>query len=220
MAIKNTGTKHDENKTRLDLIPPETVEALGKVLTFGCKKYSANNWRLGIDYSRVYSAIQRHLNAFWGEASDIDEESGLSHLSHALCGLSFLITYEDNKERYQTFDDRSGGNNEFYRQREELVGGNNAPPHIDQPCFPDLTKLSHSEACKYLKPGMKVKILHKVKMFAGGWVACWVSPMDSFVGKTMTIDQVQYGPHKGITFIEDCVWYFPAFVLEIIDEGE
>lgn len=106
METPNQEIKKDVGKNRLALVPVEAVLAIGKVLTFGCKKYSANSWREGMDYSRVYSAVQRHLNAFWGEGSDIDEESGLSHLSHAFCGLSFLLAYESNKERYRTFDDR------------------------------------------------------------------------------------------------------------------
>lgn len=117
--------KKDAGKNRLDLIPVECIEALGKVLTMGAAKYHDNSWREGINYSRVYAATQRHLQAFWGEGPDIDSESTLPHLYHAMCNIAFLITYEATKERYRTFDDRPGSNNEFYKQREELVRGIN-----------------------------------------------------------------------------------------------
>lgn len=121
METPNQEIKKDIGKNMLALIPPEAILAIGKVLTFGCEKYSADSWREGMNYSRVYSAIQRHLNAFWGEGSDTDEESGLSHLSHAFCGLAFLLAYEANKECYRTFDDRAGSHNEFYKNREKTI---------------------------------------------------------------------------------------------------
>lgn len=87
------GVKHDENKIRLELIPSELNIAVGTILTFGAKKYSDRNWEKGMDWGRVYGALQRHLNAWWsGEKKD--SETGKSHLWHAACCITFLITYE------------------------------------------------------------------------------------------------------------------------------
>ena len=92
---KEEGIKHDQGKPRMDLIPPEMLEEVAKVLTFGANKYSDRNWEKGLDWGRVYGALQRHLNSWWGNTNGgIDEETGLSHLSHALCCLSFLVAYE------------------------------------------------------------------------------------------------------------------------------
>lgn len=244
------GKKHDQGKTRLDLIPVEALEALGKVLTMGAEKYGDHNWREGINYSRVYGAAQRHLQAFWGEDSDIDEESKLSHLSHAFCNLAFLLTYETNKERYQPFDDRAGSNNGYYKERErtiddiiELVFDNNAGLfnakagdsclkvayntllnatrtllHTDDPPFgyPDLTKMTHPEACKYLKPGMKVKVLCSGRGFTRGWKNNWNSEfMDKYIDSVLT---VELKDTHGVNFAESDWCSFPAFVLEIISE--
>lgn len=84
------GDKYDEDKPRFDLIHPDWLESIAKVLTHGANKYSANNW---IDVPeaeiRYLAAAMRHINAFHkGEV--FDDESGLPHLSHAACCLMFL----------------------------------------------------------------------------------------------------------------------------------
>lgn len=99
------GTKFDSEKLQMDLISPEALEELAKVLTQGAKKYNRKNWEKGIDYSRIIGAVYRHINK-WRLGEDIDPESGFNHISHAMCNLMFLITYisRDMKQ----FDDRKG----------------------------------------------------------------------------------------------------------------
>ena len=53
----------------------------------------ARNWEKGMDWSRLYAAALRHLTAWW-RGNDIDHESGLPHLAHALCCINFLLAYE------------------------------------------------------------------------------------------------------------------------------
>lgn len=91
-----SGIKHDQDKPQLDLIPSEALEEIGKVLTFGAKKYSPGNWANGIEYRRLISACQRHVLAF-NAGEDLDAESGLSHISHALCCLVFLAWHIRNR---------------------------------------------------------------------------------------------------------------------------
>ena len=88
----STGTKHDSDKNRLDLVPSEAIEALGEVVTFGSRKYDSHNWRKGIDYGRLFGACLRHLME-WNRGEDNDLESGLNHISHAMCNLTFLSTF-------------------------------------------------------------------------------------------------------------------------------
>lgn len=97
------GVKNDAEKIRLDLVPESAILALGRVLTFGAKKYDPYNWKKGITYSRVYSALLRHLTA-WHSGEDTDPESGLSHLDHALCNVAFLRDYIENNRT--ELDDR------------------------------------------------------------------------------------------------------------------
>ncbi len=95
--IKNnfgTGVKHDEGKNRLDLIEPEFIEGVGKVLTFGAEKYGPNNWQNVDDAeNRYYAATLRHLLA-WRKGEKTDPESGLSHLDHVATNIMFLQHFE------------------------------------------------------------------------------------------------------------------------------
>ena len=100
------GTKNDLGKTRIDLIPTEAIELIGQAFTHGAARYGAYNYRRGIDYSRLYGAAQRHLNAFWG-GEDIDEDSGLPHLALAGAEICMLIAMDEKcDDRY-----KKGGNN-------------------------------------------------------------------------------------------------------------
>lgn len=91
-----TGRKDDQNKIRMELIAPELMAAVGKVLTFGAAKYEDRNWEQGMKWSRVFGAAMRHLWLWWAGQKK-DKESGYSHLWHAACCIMFLIAYEERK---------------------------------------------------------------------------------------------------------------------------
>ena len=93
VVVTTEGIKFDSGKLRMDLVPTEAINALAAILAAGAVKYGEHNWRKGMDWSRVYGAAQRHLLAFWG-GDDIDEESGMPHLWHALTNLAFLVSYQ------------------------------------------------------------------------------------------------------------------------------
>lgn len=90
------GRKDDKDKVMMELLPGDALRAIATILTFGAKKYAPRNWELGMDWSRVYGALQRHLWAWWG-GEDKDPETGRSHLWHAGCCIVFLIAYEERK---------------------------------------------------------------------------------------------------------------------------
>ncbi len=87
------GRKDDTGKLPFHLLPPELLEGVASVLDFGAKKYHPRNWEAGMDWSRVFAALQRHMWAWWG-GEDKDPETGMSHLYHAGCCIAFLISYE------------------------------------------------------------------------------------------------------------------------------
>ena len=91
--MKQEAVKHDEGKLRYDLLPPEALEELIRVYTLGAEKYNDRNWEKGMDYGRIFAAIQRHLWEFW-KGEDRDEESNLLHLAHAAWGCMSLLTYK------------------------------------------------------------------------------------------------------------------------------
>ena len=96
------GTKSDDGKLRLDLLPIEPLEEIAKVLTFGARKYGAWNWTKGFRWSRLIGACFRHLFA-WVRGENIDPETKLSHLAHAGCCILFLLWHEKHRKE---LDDR------------------------------------------------------------------------------------------------------------------
>jgi hypothetical protein len=89
-----TATKHDQGKPDLTMIPYAALEGIAEVMEFGKQKYGRDNWRLGFDdNNRVLAAALRHLFKFL-DGQRIDDESGMSHLSHAIANLAFAKHYE------------------------------------------------------------------------------------------------------------------------------
>lgn len=82
------GVKHDQDKPRMDLLDPEALEGVARVLSFGARKYAEHNWRKGLAISRLLGAALRHIFAHL-RGEDLDPESGLMHLDHAACCLMF-----------------------------------------------------------------------------------------------------------------------------------
>lgn len=85
-----------EDKSGVDQIPVDVLMELGQVYTFGASKYTRNNWKLGTDFHEFYGSALRHLFAFWG-GEDINPESGLSHLAHALWNVAALRHYQNKR---------------------------------------------------------------------------------------------------------------------------
>jgi hypothetical protein len=97
-----SGVKHDGGKPPLALLPTEPLMEVARVMAIGATKYGTFNWAAGISYIRVLSAVLRHIFQYLG-GQDKDEESGLSHLAHAVCGLLFVLQYEHT---HKELDDR------------------------------------------------------------------------------------------------------------------
>lgn len=100
-ALETTDTdqsaKADKGKLELSLVNPELVKAVAGVRMYGTEKYGdSENWRK-VEPKRYVDALYRHLLAYI-EGNEVDEESGLSHLAHMACNLSFLLDKEYLKE--------------------------------------------------------------------------------------------------------------------------
>jgi len=88
------GLKYDGEKPKMHLLPPKAINEVAKVLTFGARKYDEENWRKLEDLqSRYSSGALRHIFAHL-DSEDLDPESGLSHLAHAICCLLFKLEIE------------------------------------------------------------------------------------------------------------------------------
>jgi hypothetical protein len=95
--MTDPGLKYDDDKLRMDLLPPKSIEELAKVLTYGAEKYGDNNWQ-NVESHRYNAALLRHLFAWMG-GEERDGESGIHHLSHVLCNAAFLTYKEVGNER-------------------------------------------------------------------------------------------------------------------------
>lgn len=94
---KETAARFSTGKIRYDLIPPNSLEELAKVYTYGTRKYSDDNWWKGLKWKKdVFGCILRHVWK-WFRGEKCDDESGLHHLSHAAWNCFTLMEYERNK---------------------------------------------------------------------------------------------------------------------------
>lgn len=87
------GLRYDAGKNRLDLIPPEWIWELGKVLTAGANKYADRNWELGMRWSKVVGPIERHFNRFL-RGEQLDKETGCHHSAHIAWNALALFSYD------------------------------------------------------------------------------------------------------------------------------
>lgn len=88
------GMKHDQSKPRYSLIPAGALALVVDVLEYGATKYAPDNWKhVENARERYYNASMRHVQAWWS-GEQVDSESGLPHLAHAICSLMFLMTLD------------------------------------------------------------------------------------------------------------------------------
>lgn len=88
------GYKADHDKPDLSLLSGPALIKMAKVMTYGKKKYTANNWRTGMVWTRPVAASLRHTFA-WLSGETNDPETGINHLAHAACNLMFALEFED-----------------------------------------------------------------------------------------------------------------------------
>lgn len=89
------GSKHDSDKPDWTLLPMSSVIKVIRVLEFGAKKYSRDQWRYVPDARRRYqAAAMRHLAAVI-DGEWLDSESHEPHLAHLGCCVLFLLWFGD-----------------------------------------------------------------------------------------------------------------------------
>ncbi len=82
------GTKHDQGKSRLELVDPHWLVDVGYVLAHGASIHGEYNWR-EVAIERYYGAILRHTLAIMS-GEYIDPDSGKPHAAHLACNAMFL----------------------------------------------------------------------------------------------------------------------------------
>lgn len=92
--------RHNQDKLRVDLIPTELIEEVARVLTFGAKKYSPNNWKgfTKEQQGEILGSLLRHILEYQ-KGNRLDSESGLHHLAHAACNIAFILYFENKEDK-------------------------------------------------------------------------------------------------------------------------
>lgn len=94
---------YDEGKAPLAVLPWAAMDALAMVQAYGHKKYNNfYNYRKGMEVSRNLSCAIRHIRDYMN-GHEVDHESGINPLAHALCRISFVL---QNLEDGVAIDDR------------------------------------------------------------------------------------------------------------------
>lgn len=102
MSENNGGVKHDTGKLRWHLLPPELEEVV-RAFEYGAGEYGEGNWELGLSYTRCFSAIMRHLWAWFTGKEARDQVSRLHHLASVSFYCLALMRLETTRPE---FDDR------------------------------------------------------------------------------------------------------------------
>lgn len=87
-----TGGQKGDKIAQEGSLEPLSLLEVAKVAGYGAKKYSRFNYLNGYPWSLSYSALQRHLKA-WYAGEDLDSEFGLSHLAHAAWHCLALLSF-------------------------------------------------------------------------------------------------------------------------------
>ena len=87
------GLRYNAGKAPMHLLPVDALLALADVYAFGAKKYAPRNWERGMDWSKCYDSLMRHLFAYQ-QGIDRDEETKLLHTAHLAWNAIALLTYQ------------------------------------------------------------------------------------------------------------------------------
>lgn len=87
--ILDLAERKNSNKPKMSLIDLKCFEDLARVLEFGSKKYSVDNWKKGLVMTEVLDSMLRHI-AELRAGEYYDKESGLSHIGHIQANAMFL----------------------------------------------------------------------------------------------------------------------------------
>lgn len=100
---RGTAARFNTGKPAFDLVPLSALADCARVFDYGRAKYAEWNWAKGQPWSVPFACLMRHMAA-WQAGEDVDPESGLPHLGHAMANLVMLSTFA---RTYREGDDRT-----------------------------------------------------------------------------------------------------------------
>jgi len=139
-------------KASISVVSAPVISELGVAMFEGARKYGRHNWRAAAARASVYyDAAFRHLAAWW-EGEDIDQDSGLSHITKAMASLMVL---RDAMIQDKWLDDRPPASPKDWlkllnEQAARIIKKypEAVPPYMDFYCPTcDETQLFHGTVC-------------------------------------------------------------------------
>ena len=91
----NLADRKNEGKPQYSLLDLKCLEPCVRALEYGANKYSREGWRKGFKLSSLLDSLLRHVRDLQ-EGKLVDEESGLSIISHIQANAFFLGNTENN----------------------------------------------------------------------------------------------------------------------------
>lgn len=89
------GKRLDAGKARLELVPRMPLWLAAEAYGVGADKYERLGWRRNpMEWSRVRSAADRHMDKWWELGETHDQTDGQHHLGAVLFGILTLAEYE------------------------------------------------------------------------------------------------------------------------------
>jgi hypothetical protein len=98
-------------KAPMSTVSAAVMAEVGVAMLEGAAKYGRHNYRaVGVRASVYYDATLRHLFSWW-EGEDVDQDSGMSHITKA---ITSLVVLRDAMIQGKVTDDRAPVSREFY----------------------------------------------------------------------------------------------------------
>ena len=104
----NNGIKYTKGKAKVSLVPYEAIEAIARVREFGVNKYGdPAAWYDNAKSMDFIEAAMRHIGKHMNahvlhNMYEIDDESGLDHIDHALCSLAMAVAIRRKEQHEET----------------------------------------------------------------------------------------------------------------------
>jgi len=102
---KGGALHHDSGKPPIGLIPYQSLVFESNGMEYGAIKYSRDDWRKGMTYSRIINSAIRHMYKML-DRENYDIENGVSHLGEAKASLGILA---ELMRTHKELDDRHEG---------------------------------------------------------------------------------------------------------------
>lgn len=90
--------RYNAGKLQWGLVHFKSLEPMVRVLEYGTKKYSKDNWKKGLDKTEILESMMRHIIALF-EGENTDPESGELHIGHIMANAMFWQYFNEKEKK-------------------------------------------------------------------------------------------------------------------------